>query len=153
MLGRYDNFPENIHRIDTFSFSIAVRKIQERIIQTLHDMNQKIVVSDEVDLQALRDCDVVFEAGVAETRSFNYLNETEASKLQAAIKKDPLGIIDIFLAACYHKKKGEKGDPIKSADGKVLFEGQDLSSFSAGQLQTARNEPCQDDRVFGRRVH
>ena len=113
MLGRYDNFPENIHRIDTFSFSISVRKIQERIIQTLHDMNQKIVVSDEVDLQALRDCDMVFEAGVAETRSFNYLNETEASKLQAAIKKDPLGIIDIFLAACYHKKKGEKKSPLK----------------------------------------
>jgi len=113
MLGRYDNFPENIHRIDTFTSSLPVRKTQDRIIQTLYDMNKKAIVSDEVDLQALRDCTVVFEAGVAEARSFNYLDETEMSKLQRAIKKEPLPIIDIFLAACYHKKKGEKKSPLK----------------------------------------
>jgi len=113
MLGRYDNFPENIHRIDTFTSSLPVRKTQDRIIQTLYGMNKKAIVSDEVDLQALRDCTVVFEAGVAEARSFNYLDETEMSKLQRAIKKEPLPIIDIFLAACYYKTRGEKKSPLK----------------------------------------
>jgi hypothetical protein len=97
----------------TFTFSLPVRKIQERIIQSLYEMNKKTMVSDIVDRQALRDCTVVFEAGIADSRSFNYLDEPEVSKLQGVIKKEPLKIIDIFLAACYYRTKGDRKSPLK----------------------------------------
>lgn len=113
MIGQYDNFPQNIHRVGNFAFSLPVKRMQERIIQSLWEMNGKIVTAEEVDQQTLRDCTIVFETGVAETRSFNYLNEAEASKLREAIKKQAFGIIDFFLAACYYKIKGEEKKPLK----------------------------------------
>ena len=113
MLGRYDNFPENIHRIDSFTFSLPVRKIQEKIIQTFCDMNGKTVSAAEIDQKALRDCTIVFETGVAESGSFNYLNEGEASKLLKTIKKETMGVIDFFLATCYYRNKGEKKSQLK----------------------------------------
>jgi hypothetical protein len=112
MLGRYDNFPQNIHRIDAFTFSLPIRRIQEKIVQALRDIN-KTAVSAVIDNEALRDCTLTFEAGVAELRSFSFVDELEASKLLGAIKKEPLEIIDIFLAACYYKTRGDKRNPLR----------------------------------------
>jgi len=113
MLGLYDNFPENIHRIASFTFSVPSRKLQEKLVQALYEMNNRAVSPEEVDQQALRECTIVFETGVAESESFNYLDAEEARKLQSAVKKEPFRIIDFFFATRYYKTKGERKTPLR----------------------------------------
>ena len=113
MLGRYDNFPEKIHRIATFTFSTPARKIQEKLVQALHEMNTNTVTPSEVDQHALRECAIVLETGIAESRSFSFLDETEVSRLQESLKKEPFRVIDFFFAARYYKIKEEKKTPLR----------------------------------------
>ncbi len=113
MLGCYDNFPENIHRIENFNFSLSSKKLQERFVQVLYEMNKTEVSSEEIDHRALHECTIFFETGIAESESFNYLNEEEMRKLREAVKKAPLRVMDFFFAARYYKTKGEKKTPLK----------------------------------------
>jgi hypothetical protein len=113
MLGRYDNFPKNIHSITNFTFSTPPRKLQERLIQALHEVNNKVLSSEEINQPALRRCDIHFETGVADSGIFNYLDEKWTIKLQDAIKKEKIQSIDVFFAVRYYRREKDKKTPLR----------------------------------------
>ncbi|MGQ9551406.1 MAG: hypothetical protein ACUVUE_03160 [Candidatus Bathycorpusculaceae bacterium] len=113
MLGLYENFPQNIHKIAIFTSSVANKKLQERLIQTLHETNSKTYNLDDLADPSLPNCTAIFEIGIAETNNFNYLDKEERSKILKAIEKKPLQIMDFFCAVRYYKAEGEKRRPLR----------------------------------------
>ncbi len=113
MLGCYENFPKNIHHIETFTFSISTKKIQLKLVEILKEINCKTYSFEEIGNPTIPDCSVNFEFGVADKGNFTFLNQEEAAKLQEAIAKDTLHTIDWFCAVRYHRDSATKRQPLK----------------------------------------
>jgi hypothetical protein len=113
MLGTYENFPANIHRIENFESQLSSRKLQEKIIQVLREVNRKTFSFDQVAHPALHECTVILEAGLADGRSFNYIDEEETKKALDALRKTSFQRMDLFCAVRYYKGTAEKKKPLK----------------------------------------
>ena len=113
MLGLYNNFPLNIHRIDTFSTHFSSKKLQQRMMKVFCEINRGNFSFKEVACPTVPDCTIIFEVGLAEAESFNYIDEEEAKKVLSALRKAPLQTIDFFCAVRYYKGHGEKKKPLK----------------------------------------
>jgi hypothetical protein len=113
MLGFYENFPENIHRKENFTSSLSSKKLQQRIIQVLHEINCKTFSFEEITHPTVPECAVIFEMGIADAESFNYIDEQETKKVLNSLKKEPFRLIDFFCAVRYYKNKAEKKTPLK----------------------------------------
>lgn len=113
MLGFYENFPQNVHKIALFSTLISNKKLQQTLIRTLHKINGETFNLDEVAKPSISQCTAVLEFGIAEADSFNYLDLEETNKLLEDICKKPLQLIDLFCAIRYYKAKGEERNPLK----------------------------------------
>ena len=113
MLGLYENFPENIHRMESFTSSLSSKKLQQRMIQVLHEINRKTFSFEEIVHPSVPECAVIFELGIAESKSFNYIDEEETKRVLNALKKEPFKVMDLFCAVRYYKDKTEKKTPLK----------------------------------------
>jgi hypothetical protein len=113
MLGFYDNFPENIHRIESFTSSVSSRQLQRRIIQVLSEINRKTFSFEEVSHPSVPECAVIFEVGIAESQSFNYIDEEETKRVLNALQRAPFQVIDLFCAIRYYKNREEKRAPLR----------------------------------------
>ena len=113
MLGYYENFPENIHRIESFTSSTPNRQLQRRIIQVLSEINRKTFSFEEVSNPSVPECAVIFEVGIAESESFNYIDEEETKKVLNALRRAPFQVMDLFCAIRYYKNKEEKRAPLR----------------------------------------
>jgi hypothetical protein len=113
MLGRYENFPENIHRIESFASAFSSKKLQQKIIQVLRETNRKTFSFEEIAHPTLPQCTIFFEVGIADAKSFNYIDEEETNKVLNALKKEPFRVMDFFCAIRYYKAKTEKKTPLK----------------------------------------
>jgi hypothetical protein len=113
MIGVYENFPETIHNIENFASILPVKKLQQKLVQVLREINRKQFSFEEIGHPALRGCTVIFEAGIAESKSFSYIDEEETEKMMNAVKKGPIQVIDLFLAVRYYKAEKEKRTPLK----------------------------------------
>jgi hypothetical protein len=112
MLGLYDNFPVNIHRIDRFSTNFSSKKLQQRLISALREINRRKFSFEEISYPTVPDCTIIFEAGLAEAKSFNYIDDEEAKKALSALNKTPFRTMDLFCAVRYYKDAAEK-KPLK----------------------------------------
>lgn len=113
MLGFYEYFPENIHRIDNFSTTFSSKRLQQRLIQVLNDINRRNFRFEEIAYPTVPECTVIFEAGLAEAKSFNYIDEEETKKVFSALRKAPFHTMDFFCAIRYYKGTAEKKAPLK----------------------------------------
>jgi hypothetical protein len=113
MLGIYENFPENIHKITTYAVSISTKKLQETLVRVFREINRKTFNLEDVADPSVPNCTIIFELGIAEARDFNYLDDAEASVLLKAIKKKPFQIMDFYCAIRYYKIEGERKAPLK----------------------------------------
>jgi hypothetical protein len=113
MLGFYDNFPVNIHRIDNFSTTFSNKKLQQRLIQVLREINRRSFSFEEIAYPTVPECTIIFEAGLADAKSFNYIDEEEAKKVLIALRKAPFQTMDFFCAVRYYKGTAEKKTPLK----------------------------------------
>src|SRR3972149_10207044 len=113
MLGLYENFPANIHRRDIYTSSLSTRKLQPKLIQVLRDINRRTFTFEEAGNPTLPDCTLIFEVGLAEAGSFNFLNEEEAARVCNAVNREPLKVMDLFCAIRYYKNKAGKKTPLK----------------------------------------
>jgi hypothetical protein len=98
MLGLYENFPENIHRIESFTSSLSSKKLQQRLIQVLHEINRKTFSFEEIAHPTVPNCTIIFEVGIADAKSFNYIDEEETKRVLNALKKEPFRVMDLFCA-------------------------------------------------------
>jgi len=102
LLGHYETFPEVIHGVARLTHRISIRKLQQGILHTLHQLNQENhLLSDIASLPSSK-CEVSFEFGVAEGTTFNYLDKEEVEKFQKNIMKESLPIFDVFCVVRYH---------------------------------------------------
>jgi hypothetical protein len=113
MIGLYENFPENIHRVENFTSVLPIRKLQQKLVHVLCEINRKTFSFEEIGHPALRGCTIIFEAGIAESKSFSFIDEEEAEKMVNALKKGPIQVIDLFLAVRYYKTEKENRIPLK----------------------------------------
>jgi hypothetical protein len=113
MLGLYENFPENIHRIESFTPSLSSKKLQQRLIQVLSEINRKTFSFEEIAHPSVPECTIIFEIGIADENSFNYIDEEETKRVLNALKKEPFQVMDLFCAVRYYRVKTEKKTPLK----------------------------------------
>ena len=113
MLGRYENFPAGIHRVESFTSAFSAKKLQQRLIQILSEINRKTFSFEEIANPTVPQCTIIFEIGIADAKIFNYMDEEETKKALNALKKEPFRVIDFFCAVRYYKAGTEKKMPLK----------------------------------------
>jgi hypothetical protein len=113
MLGFYENFPVNVHRIDEFVTRLSSKRLQRKLIQVLHGVNRSKFSFDEVACPTVPKCAIIFEVGLADAGSFNYIDEEETLKVLSSLRKVPFQIMDFFCAVRYYKGIVEKKKPLK----------------------------------------
>jgi hypothetical protein len=112
-LGFYENFPANIHRIDSFYSALSIKQLQQKLIQVLQDVNGREFSFEEVANPTVPGGRVIFEFGVAESEGFNYIDEEEAEKALNFLAKERLHSLDLFCSIRYYKGGIEKKTPLK----------------------------------------
>jgi hypothetical protein len=113
MLGAFENFPENIHRIDSFKSSLSSQKLQQKLVEALHEVNRRHFSFEEINNPTLHHCTVTFEFGLAENESFNYLDDEEAKRVLDVLRKRAFQVLDFFLAIRYHRETATGKTPLK----------------------------------------
>ncbi|MEM3700329.1 MAG: hypothetical protein QXL57_05630 [Candidatus Bathyarchaeia archaeon] len=113
MLGFYENFPQNIHKTAHFTTSISNKKLQQTLIRTLQQINAKAFKLEEIADPSIPQCTVLFEFGIAEANTFNFLSSEETNKVLKAINKKPFQLVDFFCAIRYYKVENEQKKPLK----------------------------------------
>lgn len=113
MFGFYKNFPENIHKRVRFTVSSSNKRLQQTLIQIFRAINCKTFNLEDITLPSIPQCKVIFEFGIAETTTFNYIDMEEADRILKIIGKKPLQIMDLFCAIRYYKIRNEQKIPLK----------------------------------------
>jgi len=113
MLGFYENFPEGIHKIESFTVTLSSKKLQQRLIHVLSEINCGTFSFEEIANPTVPECTVIFEVGIADAKSFNYMDEEETKKALNALKKEPFQVLDVFCVVRYYKGKTGKKTPLK----------------------------------------
>lgn len=112
-LGFYENFPTNIHRVDSFNSTLSIKQLQQKLIQVFFEINRKEFSFEEVANPTVPQGRVIFEFGLAESEGFNYIDEEEAKKALNFLAKERLHSMDFFCSIRYYKGNGEKKTPLK----------------------------------------
>src|SRR5512145_1998141 len=101
MLGKYDNFPPNIHFIESFTSKLITKQLQQKFIQTLHELNRKPFRFEEIAIPTIPNSEVIFEFGIAEDDGFNFLDEEETTKTVNLLQSEHVTSLDFFCAIRY----------------------------------------------------
>ncbi|MCJ7431476.1 hypothetical protein MUO83_09750 [Candidatus Bathyarchaeota archaeon] len=112
MLGVYESFPENVHKIADFAALTPTKKLQQTLIQTLRKLNEAASLDGTAD-SAMSQCAVIFEFGIAEGSDFNYLDDEEVSRVMNNINRKPFPILDFLLVTRYYKTQEQKRRPLR----------------------------------------
>lgn len=112
-LGFYENFPSNIHMVESFNSTISSKQLQQRLIQVFYDVNRKELSFEEVANPTIPECKLIFELGLAEAKSFNYIDEEELGRTLNLLEKERLHTMDFFCAIRYYKGNAEKKTALK----------------------------------------
>jgi hypothetical protein len=128
-LGLNENFPVNVHIVERFSTAILAKHLQEKLVRNLHEVNQGEFTFEEVANPTVPEGTIVFEFGLANEGSFNYLDDEELKTTVAFLNKNRSETLDFFCAIRYYKISGNKKTPLKfdyfllrTVFGKELFE-------------------------------
>jgi hypothetical protein len=113
MLGFYENFPQNIHKTTRTATSLSNKKLQQTLIRLFQKVNTKPFKLEEIADPSIPQCTVIFEFGIAEATTFNFLSEEETNKVLKVINKKPFQIMDFFCAIRYYRTQNEERKPLK----------------------------------------
>ena len=110
-LGFYENFPANIHLVESFNSAVSTKQLQQRLIQVLYEINREEFSFEEAANPTIPECKLIFEFGLADAGGFNYIDEEEVKKVLNLLEKESLHTLDFFCAIRYYK--GEKKTALK----------------------------------------
>ena len=113
MLGFYENFPKNIHKIAHFSASASKRRLQRVLTQMLSKLNNETFCLEDVIGPSVPQCAIIFEFGIADDNNFNYLNREETNRMLTVINKKTFQVMDFFCAIRYYITQNRKRTPLK----------------------------------------
>ena len=112
-LGFYKNFPQGIHRVDSFNSTLSSKQLQQKLIEVFYEINRKEFSFEEVANPTVPGGRVIFEFGLAESEAFNFIDEEEVGKALNLLAKERLRSMDFFCAIRYYKGNGEKKSALK----------------------------------------
>jgi len=113
LLGFYENFPENPHKIAHLSVSVSNKRLQQALIQLFHQLCNESLTIEDVANPSLPQCTVIFEFGIAEANNFNYLDSEEKTRVTKAMQKKHFQTIDFLCSIRYYRTLKEKKTPLK----------------------------------------
>ena len=114
MLGKYENFPKNIHGIALFEHQESTKSIQKAIFFTFFKINQQIYNFNEVASYLEQNCEVGFEFGVADGTDFNFLDKKELERCERSLSEKDWNFLDFFVLTRYYRiKRDNKRVPLK----------------------------------------
>jgi hypothetical protein len=113
MLGHYQNFPLNVHRVDVFKSALASRQLQQRLLQAFFEANLSEFSFEQVAIPTVPDGRVIFEFGLADGEGFNFIDEEEVAKAQGLLAQERVAFIDFFCGIRYYKVKAGKRAALK----------------------------------------
>jgi hypothetical protein len=102
LLGRYENFPENVHALAFFDYQDSAKEVQKAIFCAFHNLNHECYDLDAVTPYLKQKCEVGFEFGVAEGFDFNFLDQKELDQCLRSVAEKELQTLDFFFAVRYH---------------------------------------------------
>jgi len=111
MLGKYEKFPSTIHFLKKFSSTTNIKQLQQKLVQTLKESNRKTCYFEEVSIPTIPNSEVIFEFGIAENESFNFLDEQETSRVLNILRVNSL--LDFFCVIRYYKYNVSKKTSLK----------------------------------------
>jgi hypothetical protein len=111
VLGRYDNFPSNIHFIESFNVNNPVRQLQKNLMNFFAMANKQTYSFEEVANPTIPNTIINFEFGLAEGKSFCFIEQQELCQALELIQKENYHILDFYCAIQYHK--GPEKTPLK----------------------------------------
>jgi len=114
LLGRYENFPENVHGIALFDYQDSAKEVQKAIFCAFHNLNNERYDLDAVTPYLKQKCEVSFEFGVAEGFDFNFLDQKELDQCLRSVAEKELWTLDFFFVVRYHLiREGSKRVPLR----------------------------------------
>jgi hypothetical protein len=113
MLGYYQNFPVNLHRVEGFNSTLSIKQLQQKVLKILYDLNKKEFTFEEVANPSVPEGTVIFEFGLAKGESFNYIDVEELKLAQDFLLKERVQLLDFFCSIRYYRGNGEKRMPLK----------------------------------------
>jgi hypothetical protein len=99
--------------IQSFKSTLPSEQLQRRLIQAFYEVNRKEFSFEEAANPTIPECRIIFEFGLADAESFNYIDEEEVKKALNLLAKEHLDTIDFFCAIRYYKFKAEKKRALK----------------------------------------
>jgi hypothetical protein len=112
-LGLYENFPIQIHRIESFTSKLPAKQLQQKLIELFFETNRKELSFEEVANPTIPGCKVIFEFGLAYAEGFNYIDDEELKKVSDLLAKEHLHTIDFFCLIRYYRENGESKQALK----------------------------------------
>ena len=111
-LGFYENFPSNIHMVESFNSTLSSKQLQQRLIQVLYEINRKEFSFEEAANPTIPECKLIFEFGLADAENFNYIDEEEVKKIRNLLRKRAFSV-QWISSAPYVTIEGEKKRALK----------------------------------------
>ncbi len=105
MLGRYENFPENVHAVASFAYQDSAKDVQKAILCAFHRLNHEFCDLGAITPFLTQKCEVGFEFGVAEGFDFNFLDQKEVDECLKFVAENELETLDFFFVVRYHLVK------------------------------------------------
>ena len=122
MLGRYENFPENVHHLTFLGYQTAPKSVQQAIISSFTRLNNETFALGAITPYIKRKCEVGFEFGVADGFDFSFLDQNELEKCLENVEEKELRVLDFFFAVRYHAvKQGNRKVPLRFDYNVVRF--------------------------------
>ncbi|MCW3997117.1 MAG: hypothetical protein NWF10_00925 [Candidatus Bathyarchaeota archaeon] len=112
MIGVSENFPKKIHRFERYETTVATKKIQKKLVQILEKINRKTFSFEEITHPTIPNCKIIFETGLAEEKTFNYIDEVEKIRFLKALKKETFNLLDFFISIRYYRIQEKKSTPL-----------------------------------------
>lgn len=112
-LGVFINFPPNIQFVQSFTSTVPSQQLQQKLIQTLYEINRKEFSFEEAGHPTIPECQIIFEFGLADNDFFNFIDGEEVKKAMDLFAHQPLENMDFFCVIRYYKGVGEKRRALK----------------------------------------
>lgn len=105
MLGRYNNFPENVHGVASYGYQDSAKDVQKAILSAFYRLNNEVCDLGDVTPFLTQKCEVGFEFGVAEGVDFNFLDQKEVDECLKFVDENEVKKLDFFFVVRYHLVK------------------------------------------------
>jgi len=82
-------------------------------VEVLQEVNCRKFSFEDFGNPTIPGCTVIFEVGIADSNSFTFIDEQEAKKVLAAVRKEPFGLMDFFCAIRYYRDYASIKKPLR----------------------------------------